>query len=256
MIGWTTDTVTPDASRALHYTLLWGLDGVVLRTVGGERVPFINEGPVRRRLEGDDVPVLAVDPGLFEGRSDDAVVWRNEVEAFGETAAFCRRLGAPRVLVGALAAGAYDEGRSAAALRHLGETAARSGLDLAVRNEAGTGVATGRALGALLDAVAHPAVRADWRPFDALVSGEDPADGLAALRDVACVTVRDESPDGVPATPGEGRVDWDAQWGALPPGWEGDVIVEVHGRPSGPAGLHAASAVISAVRRARRRDRP
>ncbi len=30
-IGWTTDTVTTDASRALHYTLLWGLEGVVLR---------------------------------------------------------------------------------------------------------------------------------------------------------------------------------------------------------------------------------
>ena len=50
---WLTDTVTGDLDRALHYTSLWGLEGVELRTVGGpeDRVPFVNEAKLRRRLE-------------------------------------------------------------------------------------------------------------------------------------------------------------------------------------------------------------
>ncbi len=65
---WLPDTVTLDLDRALHYTLLWGLEGIVLRTVGGEadRVPHVNEARLKRRLSEHDLPAVAVDPGLFE----------------------------------------------------------------------------------------------------------------------------------------------------------------------------------------------
>ena len=65
---WLTESVTPDLCRAVHYTLLWGLEGVVLRTVGrsGNRVPFVNERQLRTRLEEPEGQVVAVDPGLFD----------------------------------------------------------------------------------------------------------------------------------------------------------------------------------------------
>ena len=66
---WLTDSVTPNLSRAVHYTLLWGLEGVVLRTVwtSDNRVPFVNEQQLRTRLQEADLPVVAIAPGLFEG---------------------------------------------------------------------------------------------------------------------------------------------------------------------------------------------
>ena len=91
--AWITDTVTEDAPRAIHYTLLWGLDGVVLRTVGGpeDRVPFINEARIRNRLIEADLSVAAVDPGLFEaagggrggGRGEEALSGERELERGG-----------------------------------------------------------------------------------------------------------------------------------------------------------------------------
>ena len=260
-VGWVTDTVTPDLSRALHYTLLWGFDGLVLRTVGSGRVPFVNEGALRRRLEADDVPVLAVDPGLFEGDVSARATWMNELASFDDTAAFCARLSVPRVRAGALAASAegYDEAAAADALRQLGDLAERAGVAIAVRNEADSAVATGAALASLLGTVAHASVQADWRPFDALQAGESPEAGLAALLstcEIATLTVRDQTAGGGPAAPGEGRVDWDAQVRALGAEWEGAVVLEVLGRPAGSFGLRAASAAISTVRRARRADRP
>lgn len=259
-LGWTTDTVTTDASRAVHYTLLWGLEGIVLRTVGrtGERVPFVNEAPLRRRLTAEQIPVFAIDPGLFDGALNARAVWMNEIEAFGEVASFCKRFGVDTVLVGALATGDFEEGAAAAALRQLGAAASEAGLVLGVRNELGTAVETGAALGSLLARVAHPAVRADWRPFDAMRAGEDPDDGLAAVRGaLASVTVWDASPDGEPAVPGEGQVDWASILQALASDqWDGLVSMEVHGRPAGAFGLHTASALISAIRRAKRAAAP
>lgn len=263
-IGWTTDTVTGDVGRALHYTLLWGLDGVMLRTVGTgqDRVPFVREGPLRRRLEVDDVPVFAVDPGLFEGDLQARASWMNEIAGFDEVASFCKRFGVHTVQVGALASGdeEYDAAAAVLALRQLGDAAARVGLWLAVRNESDTAVATGTDLATLLKAVDHASVRADWRPLDALRAGEDAETGLEALMEgvpIAMVTVADEGGDGVPAIPGQGQLDWEGIFRAMAAnGWDELVSLQVHGRPVGTFGLHMTSAIISATRRAKRSVQP
>ena len=221
--AWTTDAATPDVSRAVGLTLLWGLDGVALRTVGGGRVPNVTEGPLRRRLAEAELPVVAVDPGLFEGAASARAGWLNDLAALDETSAFCARVGCGLVRVGALAAGEPgDLDVAAEALRQAGERAARDGLRLAVRNDAATAVATGAALAALLAATDHPAVGADWRPADALLAGEAPGEGLAALgRAPLCVGVRDGVPDGAAdggwarAVVGEGAVGWGGHLAAL-----------------------------------------
>ena len=260
---WLPDTVTTDLSRAVHYTLLWGLEGLVLRTVGGpdERVPFVNEAPLRRRLEEAELPVVAVDPGLFETGPERRVAWMNDLAAFAETAAFCRRVGCPTVLVGALAEAEASWSVEAAAdvLRQAGTEAARYGLRLAVRNEAGTPCASGETLAALLVMTDHPNVRAAWNPAEALRAGHDPTAGLDALlaldEAIQTVTVRDgagEDEAWVEQIPGEGDVNWTDQLARLrTSGFDGPLVLEVHGEPRPKWGLHAASALIQLIRASR-----
>ena len=103
-LAWITDTITADLDRALHYTLLWGLEAVVLRTVGrvGDRVPHVNEAKLRRRLVEHDVEAAAVDPGVLEASASDRALWLNDLAVLEETARFCRRIGCARILTGAL----------------------------------------------------------------------------------------------------------------------------------------------------------
>lgn len=262
-----TDTVTADLDRAVHYTLLWGLDGVALRTVGGagDRVPHVNEARLRHRLADAELPVAAVDPGLFEAPPAARTAWMNDVAAFADTASFCRRVGCEVVLVGALAAEAegWDAAAAGAALAQAAAVAAAAGLRLAVRNATGTACATGEALAAVLAAAAHPAAGAAWSPADALESGADPAAGLAALLDAGVplhyVAVRDGAvADGAwqEALPGEGAVGWPHQLGALAAaGYAGPLGLEVRLRPAATHGLRAGTALLTLVRAAVRRSR-
>lgn len=259
--AWTTDVVTADLGRAVHYTLLWGLEGVALRAVGGpsDRVPHVNEAVLRRRLDAAELPVVAVDPGLFEGAADGRAAWLNDLDRLEETAAFCRRVGCRVVRVGALAAGGGGRDR-AEALGRAAEAAGRHGLRLAVRNETGGDIATGAALAALLRSIGPAAPDADWRPADALRAGEDPAAGLGALLDagatVACVGVRDGHAEGggwTEAAVGEGAVGWGRQLAALAAaGYDGPLVLDALPGPAKTHGLSAATALVGAARRAGR----
>lgn len=261
--AWTTDVVTPDLSRAVHYTLLWGLEGVALRTVGGpgDRVPFVNEAVLRRRLDEAELPVVAVDPGLFEGPARARAGWLNDLDALLDVVQFCGRVGCGVIRVGALSPAAPAEREAAAeGLRRAGDVAAAGGVRLAVRNEAGSGIGTGAALAGLLGAAAHPALGADWRPADALAAGEDPADGLRALAEagveVTCVGVRDgraEAGGWAEAVPGEGAVGWEGLLGALrTAGFDGPLVLDAMPGPVRTHGLRTATALIHVERAARR----
>ncbi len=238
---WLTDTFTPDLDRALHYTLLWGLEGVVLRTVGGpgDRVPHVNEARLRRRLAEHELPAAAIDPGLFEGPAEERTAWLNDLALLGEAAAFCERIGCPRLLVGAL------PGETAAAadvLRRAGEVAARRGCVLAVCNEAG-GRPTGEALADLLAAADHPAVRACWSPADAQEAGEAAEEGLNALAGrVEAVRMRD----------GEAAMSaWPSVLRGLhAAGFDGPLCLDLCEAATAADGLDAATALIRAVRSA------
>lgn len=252
---WLTDTVTPNLDRALHYTLLWGLDGLVLRTVGTreDRVPHVNEDKLRRRLAEHEVPAVAVDPGLFEQPAAERSGWMNDLLLLPEVATFCRRIGCPCVLVGALPG---DDGIAAEVLRQAGAIAARHGVVLAVRNEVG-GRAKGEEIAALLDAVGHERVRACWSPADALEAGEDAADGLRALGDqIALVMVRDGivGPSGWEPQPfGEGAVGWEGVLRSLHArGYDGSLCLDLRDLAAAKDGLGEATALIRAARQARR----
>ena len=260
---WLTDTVTSDLDRALHYTALWGLEGVELRTVGGaeDRVPFVNEAKLRRRLREQGVPICAIVPGWFEGAAGERATWLNEIASMEETLAFCRRIGCSRIVVSAFAPEPTpsEDVREATveALQRAGAAAARADVRLVVLNEAGMAHPTGRSLGRLLEAVNHPAVRAAWSPAEALRRGEDPTEGLEALSGrvelVRCSdgVVREKGWQEAPL--GEGDVGWAEQLRALhESGFDGPVSLEVYLEPRPKQGLRSATRLIQMIRAATR----
>ncbi|MDZ4700200.1 MAG: TIM barrel protein, partial [Rhodothermales bacterium] len=158
---WLTDSVTPDLDRALHYTLLWGLEALELRMVGRheERVPFVNEARLRRRLEENEMPVAAIDPGLFMGSVEDRSAWMNELTAFAETLDFCRRIACPRVIASGFASSVERQAEAAEALRRAADLAGPSGVQLIVFHAPDTCAPDTPALASLLGMADHPARR-------------------------------------------------------------------------------------------------
>ena len=248
LFTWLTDTVTSDLDRAIHYTLLWGLEGLELRSVGSpeERVPHVNEEKLVRRIREHDLPVAAVVPGLFQGHVSDRTIWLNELASLEETLRFCQRIGCHRIVTSAFSeVGASDLEQPADAMRRAGRAAAEYGITLAVLNEPDMARPTGEAVAALLEAVDHPAVQAAWHPAGALQAGEDPQEGLQALEGrIALVRCADgfmRGGDWQEKRPGEGAVGWPGQLEMLQrQGFDGPVSLEVNAEPRSKQGLRAA----------------
>ncbi|PSQ98727.1 MAG: sugar phosphate isomerase/epimerase [Bacteroidetes bacterium QS_9_68_14] len=244
---WLTDTVTPDLGRAMHYTLLWGLQGMELRTVGSaaERVPRVNQRQVAEGLEANDLLPAAVSPGLFEGPLSARAQWMNGLATFGETARFAERIGCPRVVVSAFgeALGEQEkEGEGAGvaeeaveALSRAVRQAAPAGLTLAVRNETDGRHATGRSLARLLDAVERVTL---VRCSDGVASHEPgtwQADGT--WENISF---------------GEGEVGWEEQLRLLSEiGFQGPLSLEINVEPRPKEGLRAATRLIRLIRMTR-----
>lgn len=253
---WLTDTVTSNLSRALHYTLLWGLQGVELRTVGGneDRIPKVNVTQIKQRLEDSEMLPAAVDPPMFEGPVRDRVAWLNELTMFDETLRLCERIGCPRIVVSSFAAEeTADLDVAADALCRAGDAAAEYGRTIAVLNAADMARPTGAALAELLDAADHEFVRAAWSPAEALRAGEDPADGLAALGDqVVLVRCRDgrRTANGWTEMPfDEGAIDWEEQLAMLEvQDFRGPLSLEMRVEPRPKSGLRSATQLIYMLR--------
>lgn len=272
------DSVTFDIDRAVHYALLWGLEGLELRAVGGpnDRVPLVNESKIRGRLLEGDLPVVAVHPATFLGHIDDPAARLNDLAQFQDTLEFCRRFNCPRVVVSSFrldgserdadAANVTNEGNeeriatdeqwrtAAEALRRAGEQAARADVTICVLNESGFLAPDGRRLAELLDAVDSRAVVAAWNPTDALLAGEEPAAGLERIGGrVGLVRCRNGVATGngwEPRSIDSGEIDWPDQLQRLADvGFDGPLSLEVEAEPQAKWGLRDATTIIHWIRR-------
>lgn len=253
---WLTDTVTSDLNRALHYTQLWGLHGMELRTVGGpdDRIPHVNEKQIREQMEGTELLLASVVPSMFEGPVSDRAAWMNDLLQFEDTLKLCRRIGCPRATISPFAA---EPGVSMApmadALQEAGEKAAEYDILIAVRNGPETACPTGQALADLLSRVNHPNVRAAWNPVGALRAGEDPSDGLTALAGLVTLVrcsdgrITNGHWDDLPL--GKGAVGWIDQLQQLDAqGFRGPLSLEVYMEPRPKHGLRGSTTLIHMIR--------
>lgn len=250
---WLTDTVTPNLNRALHYTQLWGLQGVELRTVGGpdDRVPDVNEPQIQQQLEKSEFLLSSVVPALFEGPVHDRVMWLNDLARLPEVLTFCTRVRSPRIVVDPFAAAPDDTAAldtAADAFRRAGAHAAEHDVLIGVKNGPASLCPSGQELAALLAMVDHSHVQAVWDPAAALRAGEDVLAGLEALSGritlVRCSDGRIEGDQWTDTILGEGAIDWETQFDQLHAhGFRGPVSLEIYATPRPKAGLRSATAL-------------
>ena len=95
MILWQPEPVTRDLDRMVHYAGLWGVDGIELRTIGrhAQRVPDVNEAPLRKRIDDDELEIMLSATDIFSGHAEDVAAWMNDLLRFSDILAFNRRLG-------------------------------------------------------------------------------------------------------------------------------------------------------------------
>ena len=253
-----TDSITPNLERALHYALLWGLEAVELRSVGGpgDRVPDVNERKLRGQLMESEMPVMAVSPALFEGHLADRAAWLNEVATLDDTLRFCSRIDCPRIVVAGFRGQTRDtQDDLADPFRHAAARTQGSGVQLCVSNSAAGLIRTGAELRSLLDAVGDPAVLAAWNPMAAAMAGEDPSHGVDVLEGrIGLVRCSNGSASGngwEPRTIDSGAVDWADQIQRLRRlGFAGPLSLEVRVEPRVKTGLREATALIRMLRTA------
>ncbi len=271
-----TDSITPDLERGVHYALLWGLEAVELRRVGGalDRVPHVNEQKVHRRLIESEMPALAISPGMFEGAFEDRSTWLNELAAFEESIRFCRRIDCDRIVVSSFLGSLTSEpdwdevvpssvDREVQAdspiesiadpFRRAAVQADKNGIQLCVSNRADGLVRTGEQLASLLIAVDHPGVTGAWNPLEAVIAGENPGDGLSALEDrvghVRCSNGRRTGNGWEARSIDSGAVDWADQIERLRRiGFSGAISLDVRVEPKAKSGLREATELIRLLR--------
>ncbi|MBL7979797.1 MAG: sugar phosphate isomerase/epimerase [Bacteroidetes Order II. Incertae sedis bacterium] len=254
-----TDTVTPDPERALYYTMLWGLEGVMLRTVEKGRVPHLNLPRLRHHLEEAEMPVMAVSPGLFESSVFHTQQWMNDLFLLDEVLTFTQKMNCPLIEVSAFTAPETPQERLSAiekavqVLQKAGDRAAKANTTLAVLNEQGGIAGTSAELAELLSRVNHPHVRGAWNPYTAIRLGEDiktATQNLAGRTEL--VRLRDgigQSSGWKEKVLGTGDLNLSEMLDILyKAGFRGLLVQEVFTEPKGPTGLHSATALIHMIR--------
>lgn len=260
---WNPDSLTLDLDRAIHYTLFWGLEGLVLREVGnpGEIIPNVNEHRLTEKTNEENLPVVAVDPCLFEGPSSDRARWMNELLLVEEVVAFCKRVRCPAIIVGSLSprSESLSMSGSVEVLRQAATQAEKHNIHLLLSNDSSTFCDSGRQLSQLLTEINHPSVCAFWRPVESAKCGEDPDEGLSALLDAGCKVGLVEASNTnqseaeqrwYPSTLLSGVVDWNRQFEQLAESkYDGPVMLSVQAEPKAKTGLADAGAMISLIRK-------
>lgn len=275
-----TDEISADPETAMELGSEWGVHDVELRGYFAQRVPFLTpyqRDKLRETLLRYQSRVVALSPGLFKfawpsSRWETFPVAAIEAEWHGSwktaqdraqmhldellpaTIAFAQELGATRILAFGFHRGTQPAGEPPdgvlETLRRAADLTAAAGLTLAIENEAHFWADTGAQTAAMLTAIQHPALRANWDPGNAFEAGDRPyPDGYEHLRPyLAHVHFKDARrvEAGRVAYALDGEVDWAGQLRALVnDGYTGFISVETHLQPK----VSAARAALTRLRR-------
>ncbi len=255
--SWVIDAVTTDIDRAIHYTLLWGLDGIDLLVLDESRVPDVNEPRLRRRLGEYEIDVTSIDPGYFEGSVSDRADWLNDLAMLPEALRFCDRIGCKRILVGSFAAGEATA-QAVEPMRRAAEAVAAHGVELCICTGPDEGIRTPEAAAELVEAVDVEGVGFMWDPAENLRAGvpsDASPDVLRYVSYVRCSDGRLVNGNWTWTAMGEGDVGWkDVMARLREVGYTGGFSLDVRLDPKPKTGLRDATTLIQLVRGAGFKD--
>ena len=241
-----TDEISGDPLTAAELGLEWGVNLFELRSVSSGRLPDISDAD-RRKLESlsrrGDVELTVMSPGFFKAPLGSDIARRQMEEGLPRAVELAHRLG-----IGAIDFFAYrkESGtpraeahrRAAENLRRCAETLADAGIQMLLENEHICWADTGTNAKAIADAAAHPNLRLNWDPCNAVWAGGSPfPDEYALVKEqIGHLHIKDSARgrsgrfEGVPI--GEGEVGWREILRALVrSGWDGLYTVETHFSP-------------------------
>lgn len=266
-----TDEISADLETALELAQNWGLAGVELRGIGGERYPEVSpfwQARVPELVRESGLPVVALSPGLFKIpfptapaaatrilRWEDEMVFRRFRSAeelvrhhlevlLPASIDAARLLGTPIIV-----AFTFDRGETEppeapvpagviAALQEAARQVEAAGLTLALEVEHICWGDTGERTARLVEKIGSPAVGINWDPANAYRAGSDRPypDGYRAVRDlIRHVHYKDAATHPETGQRGfvyDGVVDWRGQIKALlQDGYQGYLSIETHVRP-------------------------
>jgi sugar phosphate isomerase/epimerase len=266
-----TDEISADLESALELAREWGLEGVELRGIGGQRYPQVSpfwQARVPELVQESGLPVVAISPGLFKipfpaapAAATRILRWEDEMvfdryraaEALVEqhletllpaaiTAA--HQIGAPIIVAFTFDRGETEPPESPVpagvldVLRAAARQVEAAGLTLALEVEHICWGDTGERTARLVEMIGSPAVGINWDPANAYRAGSDRPypDGYQAVRElVRHVHYKDAATDPATSRRGfvyDGVVDWKGQIAALlKDGYTGYMSIETHVRP-------------------------
>ncbi|MFV1957854.1 MAG: sugar phosphate isomerase/epimerase family protein [Planctomycetota bacterium] len=256
-----TDEISTDLAVCRDFLDRHGVGAVELRCVGEGRAPDL--APADRRTlrawaRAAAPAIIGVSPGLFQCAPDDRKTIRDHLrERLPRALDLARDISARFVVAFSFEPGAPDPSTafpSAAldALAAAADEAAAAGLPLLVENEPGFLACTGEETAALLEAVGHESLFANWDPANAGDLGREAlARGLRALAPrLAHVHVKNGRTRPGRRFPvygplGAGDIDWPAHLALLDAlGYTGYLGVETHHEPR----LEASAIVLAELR--------
>jgi sugar phosphate isomerase/epimerase len=265
-ISLVTDELSADPETAIELGTTWGIRHYELRGFFTDRVPKFSayqRQQLRHILADHEARIIALSPGLFKMPYPPKTASRwsfgcldlpayetwaeahNAVqthlrETLPATLDYAAELGVSLIVTFGFSRGGAAPGKPPNevydALWQAAERAAASGMVLAVETENGFWADTGERTAAIIKAVNHPALKANWDPGNAFCAGDTPyPDGYGVLRDsIGHVHFKDARrfPDGSANFVLDGQIDWKGQIEALTQdGYDGYISIETHLRP-------------------------
>lgn len=266
-----TDEISADLESAIELAQAWGLEGLELRGIGGDRYPQVSpfwQARVPELVAESGLPVVAISPGLFKipypGQPDaatrilrweDEMVFRRQQSAEALVRQHLEELlpaaiqAAQRLGNAIIVAFTFDRGESEPpdapvparvidVLKDAARQVEAAGLTLALEVEHICWGDTGERTADLVEKIGSPVVGINWDPANAYRAGSDHPypDGYRAVRElIRHVHYKDAATDPVTGRRAfvyDGVVDWRGQIAALlKDGYQGYMSIETHVRP-------------------------
>jgi len=234
------DEISSDFSTAVEIGTDWGIRAFEIRGLCSGRVPYVSQRDIERVLQVKEefgIEISAISPGAFKVPVDSAEAERHLEDMLPRTYELARRLESGLVIIFGFhkpkgSQGKYPS-RVVELLRKAAEDASREGILLALENEPGCWVDTGRAAAEIVKKIGHPKLRLNWDPCNSLSSGGNPyPEEYEELKDLMAHLHIKDLRDGRYVPAGEGDVDWRGQLGALiRDGFDGYYTIETHYGP-------------------------
>ncbi len=226
-LGIVTDEIDLDVKKSIKHGLDFGFKKYEIRCLGSyeKRIPYVDQKDIDfllNLLNEGTIEITALSPGTFKIKPSESDNLRKEMEeTLPKTFELAKTLKTDKIITFGFMRDDSDENKVVELLQTAGKMAAEHDLRLAVENEPGAYLDTGKNTARLINKIAMDNVKVNWDPGNALSSGDIPYPvGYDYVKDLI---INFHIKDAIPVPPdkwenkllNDGGVNWLGQLNAL-----------------------------------------